>query len=71
MKRRKSVEKNAGMAELADAQASGACGSNIVWVQVPSPARFPVLLGLPLGFKNPYRIRLREGFAVCRYVVGL
>ena len=26
------------MAELADAQASGACGSNIVWVQVPSPA---------------------------------
>ena len=30
----------AGMAELADAQASGACGSNIVWVQVPSPASF-------------------------------
>ena len=28
----------AGVAELADAQASGACGSNIVWVQVPSPA---------------------------------
>jgi hypothetical protein len=26
------------VAELADAQASGACGSNIVWVQVPSPA---------------------------------
>ena len=26
------------MAELADAQASGACGSNTVWVQVPSPA---------------------------------
>ena len=26
------------MAELADAQASGACGSNIVWVQVPFPA---------------------------------
>ena len=24
---------------MADAQASGACGSNIVWVQVPSPAR--------------------------------
>ncbi len=23
---------------MADAQASGACGSNIVWVQVPSPA---------------------------------
>jgi hypothetical protein len=29
---------NAGMAELADAQASGACGSNIVRVQVPLPA---------------------------------
>ena len=28
----------AGMAELADAQASGACGGNIVWVQVPFPA---------------------------------
>ena len=26
------------MAELADAQASGACGRKIVWVQVPSPA---------------------------------
>ena len=30
----------AGVAELADAQASGACGRKIVWVQVPSPARF-------------------------------
>lgn len=30
----------AGVAELADAQASGACGSNVVWVQVPSPAVF-------------------------------
>ena len=30
----------AGMAELADAQASGACGSNIVRVQVPLPALF-------------------------------
>ena len=28
----------AEVAELADAQASGACGSNIVWVQVPSSA---------------------------------
>jgi hypothetical protein len=28
------------MAELADAQASGACGSNIVRVQVPLPAFF-------------------------------
>ena len=34
----------AGMAELADAQASGACGGNIVWVQVPFPAFFIVLL---------------------------
>ena len=25
---------------MADAQASGACGSNIVWVQVPSSALF-------------------------------
>lgn len=31
---------NAGVAELADAQASGACGCKIVWVQVPSPALF-------------------------------
>ena len=31
---------DAGVAELADAQASGACGSNIVWVQVPSSALF-------------------------------
>ena len=31
---------NAEVAELADAQASGACGSNIVWVQVPSSALF-------------------------------
>jgi hypothetical protein len=28
------------VAELADAQASGACGRKIVWVQVPSPAFF-------------------------------
>ena len=28
----------AEVAELADAQASGACGSNVVWVQVPSSA---------------------------------
>ena len=31
---------DAEVAELADAQASGACGSNIVWVQVPSSALF-------------------------------
>ena len=28
----------AEVVELADAQASGACGSNTVWVQVPSSA---------------------------------
>ena len=33
-----SCEFRAGVVELADAQASGACGSNTVWVQVPSPA---------------------------------
>lgn len=42
-KRSKPVEKNAGMAELADAQASGACGRKIVWVQVPFPAFFFIL----------------------------
>jgi hypothetical protein len=31
------------MAELADAQASGACGRKIVWVQVPFPAFFFIL----------------------------
>lgn len=31
---------HAEVAELADAQASGACGSNTVWVQVPSSAFF-------------------------------
>ena len=31
---------HAEVAELADAQASGACGSNIVRVQVPLPALF-------------------------------
>ena len=36
----KKAERNAGVAELADAQASGACGRKIVWVQVPSPASF-------------------------------
>lgn len=33
----------AGVAELADAQASGACGRKIVWVQVPFPAFFFIL----------------------------
>ena len=30
--------KYAGVAELADEQDSGSCGSNTVWVQVPSSA---------------------------------
>ena len=38
--RRQNKTEYAGMAELADAQASGACGRKIVWVQVPSPALF-------------------------------
>ena len=38
--RRQNKTEYAGMAELADAQASGACGSNIVRVQVPLPALF-------------------------------
>ena len=45
------------MAALADAQASGACGRKIVWVQVPSPALF-----FALRIKNwsggPIRITL-------------
>ena len=49
--------RNAGVAELADAQASGACGRKIVWVQVPSPALF-----FALRIKNwsggPIRIAL-------------
>ena len=49
--------RNAGVAELADAQASGACGCKIVWVQVPSPALF-----FALRIKNwsggPIRITL-------------
>jgi hypothetical protein len=36
---------------LADAQASGACGSNIVWVQVPSPALHRKDIGMkPMSF---------------------
>ena len=38
--RERRKQKDAGVAELADAQASGACGRKIVWVQVPSPALF-------------------------------
>ena len=40
---------------MADAQASGACGSNTVWVQVPSSAVYhdnpnPVPIGDGFGF---------------------
>jgi hypothetical protein len=40
---------------LADAQASGACGSNIVWVQVPSPAfhtKLLILMGQQFFYFN-------------------
>ena len=46
----------AGVAELADAQASGACGRKIVWVQVPSPASFFVYRQETAG--RIYRIQL-------------
>ena len=36
---------------MADAQASGACGRKIVWVQVPSPALFFFLL---LRIQEPF-----------------
>ena len=44
--------RNAGVAELADAQASGACGRKIVWVQVPSPALFFCFSGKPLEYSQ-------------------
>ena len=40
--------KNAEVAELADAQASGACGSNTVRVQVPPSALFRFTGSFPL-----------------------
>ena len=36
---------------MADAQASGACGSNTVWVQVPSSARFEGIQTHNQGFE--------------------
>ena len=44
---------HAEVAELADAQASGACGSNTVWVQVPSPALFILKSRDALMIKHP------------------
>ena len=41
---------------MADAQASGACGRKIVWVQVPSPAFFFYCL----SFKNTSAFLLRD-----------
>ena len=41
-------EQNAEVAELADAQASGACGSNTVRVQVPPSALFRFTGSFPL-----------------------
>ena len=50
------------MAELADAQASGACGSNVVWVQVPSPASefFSPRQDTELGYITPAVIKYAE-----------
>ncbi len=47
------------MAELADAQASGACGSNIVRVQVPFPA-----LNFIINYHQPslWRKARNDGF---------
>ena len=42
---------------MADAQASGACGRKIVWVQVPSPALF-FALRIKNWFGGPIRITL-------------
>ena len=65
------IKSFAGMAELADAQASGACGSNIVRVQVPLPALFfyvdlfshasiyhtlPLVQIIQLSTQDPFRI---------------
>ena len=50
---------------MADAQASGACYGNIVWVQVPSPASWQtsktkdLVVGTPCGFKS-HLPQLRE-----------
>ena len=37
---------------MADAQASGACYGNIVWVQVPSPARLIIDQGVMRKCRN-------------------
>ena len=63
----------AGVAELADAHGSGPCGSNTVWVQVPSPAcntngvdemSAPFVLHaervLPQGSRSPLRFGRRK-----------
>ena len=59
----------AGVAELADAQASGACGRKAVWVQVPSPAynfitfqERPSLFGKP---SNDGRFVYSRFFRLC------
>lgn len=55
-------KQHAEVAELADAQASGACGSNIVWVQVPSSALqnkadpFPIGSGFALPVFRYFKI---------------
>ena len=62
--RRRDKRQNAGVAELADAQASGACGRKIVWVQVPSPASFFInFLSISVQ-KYPYKLFPCPVFAV-------
>ena len=52
------------MAELADAQASGACGSNVVWVQVPSSAE-----GLPVRKDREFcRLKKRASIVISERV---
>ena len=54
------------MAELADAQASGACGSNIVWVQVPSSA-----LKIPSNYAWDFFVGALETFMPNSYSLNL
>ena len=58
------IKSCAGMAELADAQASGACGSNIVRVQVPLPALFFV-------FRSPLFSQIPFFFAISFFLSNL
>ncbi len=58
---------DAGMAELADAQASGACGGNIVWVQVPFPAVLAAYLRSKCAARRAlsHKVRTKMGEPPC------